>query len=130
MHPILSSKKRLIAYLAAWAAGGALLAGLVRLVGALTWLEAAELAFPLAFIYAFVCLTPWYTCRYLPLTGTGVVRILVNHLGAAILATAVWIAAARLLANLLFGVDPGITGRVGPLAPLLISVGLSLYGLS
>jgi two-component system, LytTR family, sensor histidine kinase AlgZ len=72
-----------------------------------------------------VCLTPWYLCRLLPLATTHPLKIAVNHLGAAVLATGLWIGAARLLRRLL---EIGSTGQA--VVPYLTAVGLLLYCLS
>ena len=70
MHPIFSRRDWLVGYLAATGVGAALLAMLLGVAGALPWAKAGELAVPLALLYAFECLTPWYLCRMLPLGTT------------------------------------------------------------
>jgi LytS/YehU family sensor histidine kinase len=75
--------------------------------------------------YAFVCLTPWYLCRAFPLGSPRAGRLLINHLGAAILACALWIGGARVLAIVL---DLG--PEVSPAIPQLVVLGLLLYLLS
>jgi two-component system, LytTR family, sensor histidine kinase AlgZ len=87
--------------------------------------EAAELAAPLTLVYAFVCLTPWYLCRQLPLGATHPLKIALDHGGAAVLATALWIGAAQLLGRVL---DIGSRGQA--VIPYLAAVGLLLYLLS
>jgi hypothetical protein len=125
MHPIFSTKLRLILYLAGWLGGGLLLATLLHSSGGLAWVETLEIGIPLAILYAFLALTSWYSCRALPLTGTPLWKILSNHLGASILATAVWLAGARGLALLL-----DLDRDLAPQVPLLIAIGFFLYGLS
>jgi len=125
MHPIFSRRAWLAAYLSATVVGVALLAVLLRVPGGLSWLEAAELAGPLALVYAFVCLTPWYLCRMLPLGATHPAKLALNHVGAAVLATALWVGAAQLLSRIL-EVGPGGQAVI----PYLTAVGLLLYSLS
>jgi two-component system sensor histidine kinase AlgZ len=125
MHPIFTRRAWLVGYLAASGVGAGLLTVLLRVPGQLSWLEAAELGVPLAVLYAFVCLTPWYLCRLLPLGTTSSLKIAVDHLGGAVLATGLWVAAARLLERLL---DIGEIGQV--VIPYLTAVGLLLYCLS
>jgi two-component system sensor histidine kinase AlgZ len=125
MHPIFARTKSLAAYLLVWALLGAMLAALLRLPGALTWREAIMLAAPLCLFYAFVCLAPWYVCRHLPMDSTNPLKLTVNHLGAAVLATAIWIGIARLIGQLL---DLGT--RINPEMPHLVTLGLLLYCLS
>src|SRR5579862_7846842 len=125
MHPIFSRRAWLAAYLAAAGLGAVLLAALLRVAGALSWLKAGELAGPLALLYAFVCLTPWYLCRMLPLGATHPAKIAVEHLGSAVLATGLWVAAAQVLGRI-FDASAGAQA----VTPHLTAVGLLLYCLS
>ena len=75
VHPIFAERERLRLYLLAWAPVGALLALLLAVGGRLGWLESATLAFPLAFVYAFVTLSAWYVSRSTPATAAGLLRI-------------------------------------------------------
>ncbi|MCU1339300.1 MAG: periplasmic sensor signal transduction histidine kinase [Bryobacterales bacterium] len=125
MHPIFRNTTSLGAYLAVWTVLAALLAALMRVPGDLTWSQALSVAVPLCLFYAFVCLTPWYLCRAFPLGKAGVARLLTNHLGAAILASALWIGLARLLGAIL-----ELGPELAPAIPQLVVVGLLLYLLS
>ena len=111
-------------YLLAWGVEALVLASLLRLQGDLDFKQALQVSVPLALLYAFLCLTPWYGCRTLPLSKTSNVKIALNHLGAAVFATALWLGAARLI-GLLLDLD-----RKTLELPLLIAVGFFLYGLS
>jgi two-component system sensor histidine kinase AlgZ len=124
MHPIFASRNGLALYLTAWGVQALLLAGLLRLDGDLDFKMALELATPLALVYAFVCLTPWYGCRTLPLGKTSNAKIVLNHFGATVFATALWVGAARVLGYFLD------FDRRSLEMPLLIAVGFFLYGLS
>src|SRR5580658_4247499 len=97
MHPIFERKPWFAAYLAAWMLLAVLLAGLLRMPGNLDWRDALILSTPLCLFYAFVCLTPWYVCQHLPLRSTHGLKLLLNHFGAAILASAIWVQIARLI---------------------------------
>ncbi len=125
MHPIFRNKQWFAAYLAMWLALSGMLAALMRVPGSLSWSEAAALAAPLCLFFAFVCLTPWYICRQLPLVSSSGARLASYHLGAAILATALWIGMARVIA---YALDLG--NRLDPEIPQLVAVGLLLYLLS
>jgi len=125
MHPIFSRRAWLAAYLAVAGFGAVLLAVLLRVAGRLSWPAAAELAGPLALLYAFVCLTPWYLCRMLPLGTTHPVKIAVEHLGSAVLATGLWVAAAQLLGRI-----AEVSAGAQAVTPYLTAVGLLLYCLS
>jgi two-component system sensor histidine kinase AlgZ len=123
MHPIFDRKTWFAGYLAAWMLLAVLLAGLLRMPGFLDWRDALILATPLCLFYAFVCLTPWYVCRHMPLRSTHPLKILLNHFGAAVLACAIWVQIARLT-----GQSLGM--RILPEIPDLVVVGLLLYTLS
>ncbi len=125
MHPLLKNRNVLAAYFALWLMLMLLLAGLLRLAGDATWPEAMVLSAAPCVLYAFLCLTPWYMCRSLPIVGTSPLRLIVNHLGAAILASALWLGSAQLVASML-----GLERQLAPAIPHLIAVGLLLYVLS
>jgi len=125
MHPFLKSRSSLAVYLALWTVLAALLTILIGQAADLRWNEALILAAPLCLFYAFACLTPWYMCRTLPLESTNSWRLGIHHLGAAILACAIWIGLARLL-----GEPLTLGSRLDPAIPHLVAVGLLLYVLS
>src|SRR5580700_1235377 len=127
MHPIFEKKTWLAGYLAAWMVLGVMLAGLIHIPGNVSWRDAIVIAEPLMLFYAFVCLTPWYMCRQLPLGSTNGFKLVANHLGAAILADAIWVQMARAIARLLdLGERPSSSSDVAVLAV----IGLMLYSLS
>jgi hypothetical protein len=122
MHPIFSKWTRLAVYMLSSQAAAALLAALLHMTGALAWREAFEMAAPMCLVYAFACLTPWYSCRALPLGTTPSWRLGAEHLGGAVLAAALWVGMARLLGRLL-----SVGDRLDSAMPLLITVALLLY---
>jgi two-component system sensor histidine kinase AlgZ len=127
MHPIFEKKTWLAGYLTAWMVLGVMLAGLIHIPGNVSWRDAIVIAEPLMLFYAFVCLTPWYMCRQLPLGSTNGFKLVANHLGAAILADAIWVQMARAIARLLdLGERPSSSSDVAVLAV----IGLMLYSLS
>ncbi len=125
MHTIFASKTYFAVYILAWVVFGLMLAGLLGTPGTLGWRETIIIAEPLCLFYAFVCLTPWYSCKQMPLRSSARVKLIVNHIGAAILASALWVEMARLIAYLL-----GSTNALRPELPHLVVVGLLLYVLS
>jgi hypothetical protein len=122
MHPIFLKWTRLASYMLGSVLAAGLLAGLLRMTGALQWREAFELSAPMCLVYGFLCLTPWYSCRALPLGTTAPWRLAGEHAGAAVLAAALWVGMARLLGRLFTFGD-----RLDAAMPLLITVGLLLY---
>jgi hypothetical protein len=125
MHPIFRNTTSLGAYLGLWTLLAAVIAALIRVPSTLGWSQALSVSVPLCMLYAFVCLTPWYLCRAFPLGLARGSRLVINQLGAAILACALWIGAARLLA---FAIDLG--PQLNPAVPQLVVVGLLLYLMS
>ena len=124
MHPLILNRGAATVYVVLWTVLAGLLAALLRLAGDATWYEAVVLTLPSCLFYGLMCLTPWYMCRALPLT-TEWWRLVTQHLGAAVLATALWIGIARGMAIAL-----DLDRQLNPAIPHLIAVGLLLYILS
>jgi two-component system sensor histidine kinase AlgZ len=126
MHPIFRNKVWFAVYLAACAFLGGILAVLLHVSdAALAWKEAVAVSEPLFLFYAFVCLTPWYVCRQLPLASTGKFKLAAYHASAAVLAAALWTALARVL-----GYALNLGKRLDPVIPPLVAIGILLYLLS
>src|ERR1039457_2320176 len=130
MHPLLATKGRITLYLLIWAALGGLLGYLLTITGRLSWLEASILALPLALFYSFVCLAPWYMCRFLPLGPVQLPKLLGNHMAAAVVAALFWIVLAKVLGLGLSRYYPTINERFSPQLPLVFGIGVLLYLLS
>jgi two-component system, LytTR family, sensor histidine kinase AlgZ len=132
MHPILGQFRRMVLYLAAWIPLALLLAFLMATTSDIGLREALALAFPLCFIYAFVCLSAWYPCRVTPLEHTNLSKFLATHVAGAVVATALWILAGRFLAMELaqassfHGLDRRYTSEI----PLLVGMGVLFFLLS
>src|SRR6516162_8320761 len=101
MHPILGQLRRLVLYLLAWIPLGAILFYLLTSPGGLTWKRALSMVIPLCLLYAFLCLSAWYSCRVTPLESSGFLRLVLTHLVAAVIMSLVWMAAAKGIALLL-----------------------------
>src|SRR5262245_39347960 len=89
MHPILSSPKRLLLYLAIW----------VPIIGLLELVSGQPIAVlaPAGLLYAFLCLTPWYVCRARPLQVSKAGSLLLTH-GVSALAGGGFLLGALVLA--------------------------------
>jgi hypothetical protein len=126
MHPIFRNKVWFAVYLVVWVILGGMLAALLRVPpSTLAWRDALAIAEPLCLFFAFVCLTPWYVCRQSPLGSADRFRLSVYHSGAAVLATALWVALARAI-----GYTLELGPRLDPEVPPLMAVGILLYLLS
>ena len=95
MHPILARGRPLALYLGMWMLVGSLLGALLAGESAITWPQAALVALPLAFVYAFVCLSAWYVSRGMPLVVTSAPRVLATAIVAAAMSGAGWLLIAR-----------------------------------
>lgn len=129
MHPILSQLRRLIVYLLAWIPIAGLLAYLLTVSHEIGSREAIVLSVPLCLLYAFLCLSAWYSCRGNPLEKYGLGRLIATHLTAALVASIIWAVAAEGLASSLSKMQsfPGLSHRFRPEVPLVIVTGLLLY---
>ncbi len=132
MHPILGQFRRMVLYLAAWIPLAALLAYLLVMTGAMGLRAALALAFPLCLVYAFVCLSAWYPCRVTPLERTSASKLAATHLTGALVATALWILAAKILVDEISEAAAfhGLERRFSAGIPLLLGTGVLFYLLS
>jgi len=129
MHPILGQSGRLGPYLLAWVPLAGILLFLLSGPGGLTTLEAAALVVPLCLVYAFICLSAWYSCRGTPLDTSGFWRIALTHQMAAIVVSALWLLIAKWLAVALAKAEPfsDLREKVARSYPLLFACGVLLY---
>ena len=132
MHPLLTSGRRLLLYLAAWVPVFALLTYLTWESGSASLKEAAAVLAPACAVYAFVCLSPWYVCRARP-PHAGAGLELAGMFGAASLAAGLiflasaWVAASALASR---GLLSDADSRQGPHLALLFGFAVLLYLLS
>jgi len=101
MHPLLAHPKGLRVYLAAWMVPGGILLGTLWQAGGLTGAEAAAMAVPLCFFYAFVCLSTWYVCRAFPPRADRIWGTVAALATAAAACALVWTGFASVLAAFL-----------------------------
>ena len=126
MHPILADPRRLALYLAAWIPLVAMLAGLLASTRDFTWLQASELTLPLAVVYAFVCLSAWYLCQFLPLRGTSIFYLLMTVNAAAAVSSLIW--AGALGWGMAVGL--GLEAQYLRQRPILFGAGFLLFDLA
>jgi two-component system, LytTR family, sensor histidine kinase AlgZ len=98
MHPILFRLRNLGLYLLAWIPVAGMLVHSLTRPGGLSWPEAIAVTIPLCLVYAFVCLAAWYPCRATPLEKSSFTRLVLTHLTAAVVVSALWTSLARALA--------------------------------
>ena len=131
MHPILAYRGRLGPYLAAWIPLGGLLAGLLRVAGA-PWRVAGAISFPMALVYAFVCLAAWYPCRAAPPRNTPFLRVIATQTLAAVVSATLWLFLVDTWVVLLAQIPAfsGTAERFPRLVPVLLAVAVVLYALA
>src|ERR1035437_9098399 len=122
MHPILASRRRLVAYLLAWIPILALLVWVAWASGGVSWQDAAAVLAPACLVYAFACLSPGYFCQPGPRGLAGLSDLLATGGAAAVVVSLVLVGSAWLAAYVL--------ERHAPQLSLLFGMGVLLYLLS
>jgi len=130
MHPILRSWRRFGIWMAAWIPVGFLLILVVRLSGRLTFSEALFVMTPAVIVMAFVCLSPYYVCRSLPLKTASSEKIVVQHTAAALILTGGLLLVARFAASVLTPSFNELDARFSAAVPMLALVVLMIYFVS
>ncbi len=114
-------------YLTAWIPLGAMLGLVLSMPAGLDWRETTALTAPLSLLLAFVCLSPWYSCRFLPLGATPVWKLLSNHVLAAVVLSGGVLLAARALAAASRTCFPVLAQRFRPALPVLAGMSILFY---
>src|SRR5437764_13914289 len=130
MHPIFQNWKVFLIYLAAWVPMGAILGFLIAAAGHLTAAESAAVTIPVAVLLAFICLSPWYICRSLPLRVDRAAGLAGQHVLAAIIVAGGVLIVARFAAGAFSGVVPGLDQRFRSAVPVLTAMVTMIYLLS
>jgi LytS/YehU family sensor histidine kinase len=142
MHPLLTRAtapgmsarpaSRFGLYLLFWAPITAILIYLMAKPAGLGWLFATLLVVPLCLIYAFVCMSAWYSCKASPIQTTLPRRLFFKHTVAAVIVSLLWVEVAKLIAYLLSQMQAfqGLNQKFAPQAPLLFAAGFLLYSLA
>jgi len=131
MHPVFASRTNFLLYLVAWIPLGAMLGFVVVLSAPINWMEGALITAPVTLLLALDCLSPWYTCRYLPLRSTPAWKLLTNHVLASVVLSGVILLIARLLARGLTSSGlPGLDVRFRPALPVLGGMVILVYMLA
>ena len=129
MHPALQRRARFVLYIALWLLIGGLLATLLVGQGRLTARASLLVALPLAALYSFVCASAWYVARSSPLSTSGLGRLIATALGAALISSAAWLAAARVW-NYALVRWAGVDATYGEISGIIFGFGILIYLLS
>ena len=128
MHPLLT-RNRFGPYLLAWIPLAAILIFLTTSGGALGWVESAAIVVPLCLVYAFICLSAWYTSKGAPIQRENTLRLFLGHIAAAALVSSLWVALALALVYVLAktATFQGLDLRFAPLTRIFFAAGFLLY---
>ena len=132
MHPLLAGRLRTTLYFALWLGMGVALSALLVLLEPRPISQVVLFLGPLTAIYASVCLSAWYVCRAHPLGTTSATRLIIGLGGAALQASALWVALGGLWAlglSKVFGIGPDRAGMLRDVGVLFVA-GIILYGQS
>src|SRR6266581_9003000 len=124
MHPLLT-RNRLGLYLLAWLPLAAIVVLLISAGGHLSWLESAVIVIPLCVVYAFICLSAWYTAKSAPIRRETALRLIGVHSLAAALVSYFWMGLAWVLVAALSKTSTfqGLDQRFAPHAAILFGAG-------
>jgi two-component system, LytTR family, sensor histidine kinase AlgZ len=129
MHPILGHLRQLSLYLLAWFPLAAILFYILKTGGGLSWLQSFAMVPTLCLVYAFMCLSAWYSCRGTPLASSTFYRLALTHLSGALVISGIWVALAKGWATALANIDTfrGLDQKFVPDYPLLFACGVMIY---
>jgi two-component system, LytTR family, sensor histidine kinase AlgZ len=129
MHPILGHLRQLSLYLLAWSPLTAIVFYVLKSGAGLSWLQSFAMIPPLCLIYAFMCLSAWYSCRGTPPERSGFYRLALTHLSGALVISGIWVAIAKGWATALGNVEAfhGLDQKFAPDYPLLFASGVMIY---
>jgi two-component system sensor histidine kinase AlgZ len=132
MHPILGNFRQLLLYLLAWLPLSGILLYLLISFGGLEWSRALIFIVPLSIVFAFVCLSAWYSCRATPLASSGFWRLAATHLLGAVTASLLWLLIARGLSLVMASFSPfaRFDQQIARELPVLFASGVLLYLMS
>jgi len=126
MHPLLQHWRRSLIYLAAWLELGIILGLVAATSGHIARLAGIALGVPMSLLLGFVCLTPYYVCRSVPLHPMAWRRMVQNLLLATVLASSVVILGGRFAAAALASEWPGLDTLFSAATPFLtVFIGLT-----
>lgn len=129
MHPILGHLRRLGLYLLGWIPLAAILLYLLTSPGGLSLTQGLVMVLPLCLVYAFMCLSAWYSCRGAPLATSSFSRLALTHLIAALAISGIWVLIAKGLAGALASLEVfrGFDQKFAADYSLLLASGVMIY---
>lgn len=131
MHPLLA-RNRLGFYLLSWIPLALILIYVMASGGSLSWLESSIIVIPLCGLYAFICLSAWYTAKSASLQRESALRLIVIHSVAAALVSYFWMGLGWVLVAALSRTSAfrGLDQRFSRDGAILFVAGYLLYLIS
>src|SRR5436190_9892601 len=132
MHPLLAGRLRASLYFGLWLGMGVALATLLVLLEPRPIWHAVVFVGPRTAIYASICLSAWYVCRWHPLGTTEPARLIVGLALSALQASVIWVGIGGLWALALSRfahIGPDRAGILRDLGVLFVAA-VVLYGQS
>jgi two-component system, LytTR family, sensor histidine kinase AlgZ len=128
VHPVLARRGTTFGYAVVWIAVGVTL---TQLEG-LSLLMAALLAVPLLLLYGFICLTPWYLCRLMPIRPDTALRVVPMQVLAGLVSASLWLLIGHAWVTLLSStsVGPELRPAWSRIQPLLFTLAVVVFLLS
>ena len=130
MHPIFNNRSGLLLYAAVWVPFALMFGFVLALAARLNFAESAIITGPVILLLAILCLSPWYTCRSLPLRSASPWKLLASHFIAAICVSAIVLAFTHMLLAALARMLPDLATGFRPAFPVLANLVLLIYLLS
>jgi LytS/YehU family sensor histidine kinase len=128
VHPVLTRRSFTLGYAALWIGVGFSLS----LVEGLSWFVAMLLTVPLMLVFGFICLTPWYLCRLMPIRPDTALRVMPMQALAALVSASLWIVLGYAWTTVLSTTNAGpqLKAEFHRIQPALFALAVALFLLS
>lgn len=130
MHPLFRTRSAFVSYLAAWIPLAAMFGFMLRLSGGLTAGESAAVTLPSIGVLMALALSPWYTCRALPLRSTPPAKLVTAHVVAAMCVSTIVVLVAKIMVAVCTMWLPKLEDRFHAALPVTAFMVLLIYLLS
>lgn len=130
MHPLLQNRNSLLAYVVAWLPLGAILGLVISAAAHLDGRFTLAITAPVTILLALVCLSPWYSCRALPLSTSPHWKVLAYQTIAAMLASSLVLFVVPFLLQFVSRFRPTIEKQFEPALRVLAGMCFLFYLLS
>ena len=130
MHPFLRDWRSFAIWMAAWLPLGPIMALVWHYSGDVRTVETAAVMVPITIVLSFVCLSPFYMCRTLPLRSASKANIAISHMTAAMILVGGVMLVGHFTASVLSARFPRLDARYKEASPVLALIFLLIYEMS